>query len=60
MLCPKCNREYLLSTAISRMDGSNICLSCGNLEAIEAALDYGIMTEEEVKEIVKQLKEGCS
>ena len=37
MKCKRCGSEYNCRPAISRIDGSEICPLCGNIEAVEAS-----------------------
>ena len=57
MICPKCGKEFSERPAMSRRDKSEICPRCGNKEALEDALDAGIMTEGEANEILEALEE---
>lgn len=52
MRCPKCNREFSERSAISRIDGSDICPLCGTKEAIDDAVKANMMTREDADTII--------
>jgi len=57
MICPKCGKEFSEKPATSRRDQSPICPLCGHKEALEDAVNAGVMSESEANEILKALQE---
>lgn len=55
-VCPKCGKEYNERPAKSRIDNSDICSLCGQLEALEAAVEAGAMSKEVATGIFESLK----
>ena len=56
MKCSKCNKEFFTPPAQSRVDGSDICSMCGSKEAIEIAVEAGVMKQEDAEQIIKELE----
>jgi len=55
-ICPKCGRKYNCPPAMSRIDNSEICPICGNLEAFQAA---GIRPPEEIIEQIVEAERAA-
>jgi len=52
--CPLCGKIYNDPPAISRKDSRiKICPDCGTREALEPAVERGIVTQNTVEEIIK-------
>lgn len=56
MICPKCGEEFNDHPAKSRIDNSSICSTCGQLEALEAAVEAGAMSKEVARGIWESLQ----
>ena len=53
-ICPKCNKPYTEPPALSRRDNKTyICSVCGTKEALEDAMNAGMMNEKDADEIVE-------
>ena len=57
-ICPKCGQTYTEHSATSRVDGSEICPMCGHREALEVAREAGVMTQEEMENILSVLEKN--
>ena len=58
-ICPKCNKPYTEPPALSRRDNNTyICSACGTEEALEDAMNVGLMNEEDAREIMELVKNG--
>lgn len=55
--CMKCGKIYGEVAAISRVDGSEICRSCSEKEALEAAVEAGAITLEQMEQAIYVLLE---
>jgi len=52
-ICPKCNKPYSEPPALSRRDNKTyICSACGTREALEDAMNAGMVSKEYADEIV--------
>jgi len=56
MICSKCGNEYKERPARSRIDNSDICPLCGQIEALEDAVTSGAMSREVAKGIWESLQ----
>lgn len=56
--CPKCGKDYDEAPGKSRADGSEICRSCSEKEAVEAAVSAGAITTGQAVTILEALR-GC-
>ena len=56
--CPKCGKNYDEAPEKSRADGSEICRSCSEKEAVEAAVSAGAITTRQAAAILETLQ-GC-
>ena len=56
-ICPRCGSEYDRPPAMSRVDSSLICPMCGYKEALQTAVEHGIMDEAQMEEILGAFKE---
>lgn len=53
-ICPKCNKPYSEPPALSRRDNETyICSACGTEEALEDAMNAGMVSEEDAREIME-------
>lgn len=53
-ICPKCNKPYSEPPALSRRDNETyICFACGTEEALEDAMNAGMVSEEDAREIME-------
>ena len=53
-ICPKCNKPYTEPPALSRRDNKTyICSACGTKEALEDAMNAGMVSEEDAREIME-------
>lgn len=59
-VCPRCGNEYDRPPAMSRVDRSPICPMCGHKEALQIAVEHGIMDEAQMEEILGAIKEAYS
>lgn len=58
MKCLKCGKEIKGGYAISRTDNkTRICSMCGYKEAMDAAVKFGAVSENEAEEILKAIYE---
>ena len=56
MMCPKCNKEFTTSPALSRVDNKTyICSSCGTKEALDIAFNNGAMSKEDADNILEMI-----
>lgn len=55
--CVKCGKIYVEVAAISRVDGSEICRSCSEKEALQAAIEAGGITQEQMEHALYVLSE---
>lgn len=57
-ICPICGEEYSEPPAISRLDNKTaICSSCGIRQSLEPLVKGGVVSEEEVEELVQKNRE---
>jgi len=56
-LCKKCGKQYSGQPAVSRVDGSDICAWCGYKEALDEAVEAGIIEEGVVEETLVLLND---
>ncbi len=59
-ICPRCVSEDDRPPAMSRVDSSLICPMCGYKEALQTAVEHGIMDEAQMEEILGAIKEAES
>ena len=56
-ICPKCNKPYTEPPALSRRDNETyICSACGTEEALEDAMNIGLMSKEDAEKIMELVK----
>lgn len=55
--CPRCGKRYKGHSAMSRVDGSEICSLCGSEEALNVVLEKGVISEDEKDSILKIIGE---
>ncbi len=56
--CPKCGKDYDEAPGKSRADRSEICRSCSEKEAVEAAVSAGAITTGQAVAMLEALR-GC-
>ncbi len=54
--CPKCGKDYDEAPGKSRADGSEICRSCSEKEAVDAAVSAGAITTAQAVAILEALR----
>lgn len=54
--CPKCGKNYSEPSAKSRVDNTEICRTCSEMEAVQVAVDAGAVTPEQAEQILKTLE----
>lgn len=54
--CPKCGKNYDEAPGKSRADGSEICRSCSEKEAVEVAVSAGAITTKQAAAILEALQ----
>ena len=52
-ICPKCHKEYSAPPAVSRIDGTAICPTCGSREAMDS-IGIGAEEQEKILEIMRR------
>ena len=50
--CMKCGKIYAEASGTSRVDGSEICRSCSEKEALEVAVAAGAITLEQMEQAI--------
>ena len=59
MVCPKCGKEFKEPPALSRIDNKTyICSSCGTQEALDVAINEGVMNKDVANDILEKINDA--